>query len=167
MAGRFKKSEALRELVCKPGTPHGRLASPGLSGESWMIRSGPAPPGGLQLHLVCRHHGALKLPQFFCPSSAFPASCSLSSLLFLWVEHQAGAAQQGGLGRADQASSGGRVPFSCWGQACPWSLTCGLAIVKPTLLPCHLERPPHPTPPPILGKGVALCSQKVLRQDEA
>lgn len=80
-----------------------------------MIRSGPAPPGWFSALFGLQASSSIQLPQHFCHPSASPASCSLSPPLFLWAEHQAGAAQEGGLGRADQAGSGGRVPFSCQG----------------------------------------------------
>lgn len=80
-----------------------------------MIRSGPAPPGRFAALFGWQASSSTQLPQLFCHPSASPAGCSLSPPLFLWVEHQAGAAQEGGLGRADLAGSGGRVPFSCRG----------------------------------------------------
>ena len=126
--------------MCKLGGPAWRSGFSGaLGGE--LGESGVAQHhlAGLQLCLVSRYHRALSHPN----SSIIPLP-PLPAVASLWVEQQAGAAQEGGVGRADQAGSGGRIPFSLLGQACPWPLTCGLAIAKSTLLPCHLERPPHP-----------------------
>lgn len=72
-----------------------------------------------------------------------PAAASPSSCLGRWgvEELQPGWEGRGGKTRQVQEAT------SCPGR--PWSLICGLAIVKPALLTCHLES----DPPPLWGGG--------------
>lgn len=113
----------------------------------------------LQFCLVSRYHRALSYPSSsIIPLPPLPAVASLPGCSSGWSTKRVPPRREawGGLTKQVQEA----VSHSdCWGQTCPWSLTCGLAIVKSTLLPCHLERPLHPTPHSGEGCGSLLTKE--------
>lgn len=124
----------------------------GSKGRDGWGRCGPATPGpaaassGLQSGITGTQYPSSSI---LLPPTHMAAPSS--SCLGRWGVEELHPGWEGWGGLTEQVQEAMSYPD------CPWSLTCGLAMVKSALLTCHLES--HRTP--ILGAGcVAHCSLK-------